>query len=69
MRRGYPATDSPPAHLWEAAPVTSTRFFGWLWRWKAYWLPPILLALLLLVALYYLAEKSDVAAPFVYDLR
>lgn len=45
-----------------------TGFTGFLWRTKYYWLPPILLALLLLAALYYMAGESDVVAPFVYDL-
>ena len=43
-------------------------FLAFLWRTKLFWLPPILLALLSLLALYFLAGGNDVVAPFVYDL-
>ena len=43
-------------------------FLRFVWRAKKFWLPPIVLAALLLALLYYLAGKSDVVAPFVYDL-
>ena len=42
---------------------------GFLWRSKKFWLPPIVLAVILLILLYVLAGKSGVVAPFVYDLQ
>ena len=52
----------------EHDPNSRNTFFGFVWRAKLFWMPPLLLALLLLALLYFLAGKSNVVAPFVYDL-
>lgn len=59
MSEETPAPNTPPR----------TGILPALWRAKWYWLPPIVLALILLVALYLLAGGGGVVAPFVYDLQ
>jgi hypothetical protein len=65
--------ESPPeADTKEASQAAASNvqnpFIGFLWRTKLFWIPPLLLALLMLVLLYLLVGKSDVVAPFTYDL-
>ena len=60
--KNAPTADTEPAQ------ALYLRFLGFLWHAKKFWLPPLLLAMLLLALLYYLAGKSEVMAPFIYDL-
>jgi len=63
-----PSATSKPVEQPKGASAPRDVPQGFLRRTIFFWLPPLLLALLLLLALYLLAGKSDVVAPFVYDL-